>query len=87
MLPPMRGDQLLRQSFGATLRELREKRGVSQEALALDSDLDRTFVSMLERGLRQPSLNSLFSIAASLDIAPSQIVRLTERELGRRRKS
>ena len=73
-------------SFGAALRELRERKGFSQEGLALESGLDRTFVSMLERGLRQPSLETLFSIATTLDIAPSRIVRLTEARVGQRKR-
>ena len=79
----MRGDRDLQTTFGAVLRELRVKRGLSQEALALNSDLDRTFVSLLERGLRQPTLSTLFAIANVLGVAPSHMVRLTERAIAR----
>ena len=41
-------------AFGAILRRNREEKGMSQEQLALDCGLDRTFISLLERGLRQP---------------------------------
>jgi len=61
-------------AFGEVLRDLREQRGLSQEALALIGGLDRTFISLLERGLRQPSLTTVLQIAAALEIEPGGIV-------------
>jgi transcriptional regulator with XRE-family HTH domain len=81
----MGGDLEVRKAFGAALRELRLKRGLSQEGLALESDLDRTFVSMLERGLRQPSLGTLFALSVVLNVRPSMIVTMTEKSIARRR--
>jgi transcriptional regulator with XRE-family HTH domain len=43
--------------FGQVLRELREKENISQEKLAEYCELDRTYISLLERGLRQPTIN------------------------------
>ncbi len=77
----MQRDPALQESFGTVLRQLRVEKGLSQEALALESGLDRTFVSMLERGLRQPTLSSLFALAEALQIPASRIVRLTEKEI------
>ncbi len=77
----MQRDPTLQESFGTVLRQLRVEKGLSQEALALESGLDRTFVSMLERGLRQPTLSSLFALAEALRIPASRIVRLTEKEI------
>jgi transcriptional regulator with XRE-family HTH domain len=71
-------EQQIKNRFGKVLRELRTKQGLSQEQLALDSGLDRTYISMLERGKRQPSLTTIFAIAENLNIAPSKIVRLVE---------
>jgi transcriptional regulator with XRE-family HTH domain len=51
--------------------------GISQEALALDAELDRTFISMLERGQRQPSLSSIISLSASLNLSPQELVKRT----------
>jgi len=65
-------------AFGKTLRKRRMKASLSQEKLALACGLDRTYISLLERGLRQPSLTTLFQIAKSLGVAPSQIVRDVE---------
>lgn len=65
----------LREAFGRLLKELREARGLSQSALALESGLDQTFVSLLERGHRQPSLSTLFALCEALDIEPDVVVR------------
>ena len=64
----------LEHAFGQILREHRRDKKLSQEALALECGLDRTFMSKLERGIRQPTLSSLFKIALALNISPSQIV-------------
>ncbi len=69
-------------AFGRVLREARLKAEFSQERLALDAGVDRTFVSMLERGKRQPTLETLFRLASVLNIAPSTIVARTITELG-----
>lgn len=61
-------------AFGLVLRELRTAKGISQERLAFTGDLDRTFISLLERGKRQPSLTSILQIARALDIPPGEIV-------------
>ena len=74
----MQRNPVLQESFGSVLRQLRVEKGLSQEDLALEAGLDRTFVSMLERGLRQPTLSSLFAIASALRTRASRIVRLTE---------
>jgi len=62
------------QAFGIVLRDLRHARSLSQEALALESGLDRTFVSLLERGLRQPSLTTILQLAGPLGVAPDDLV-------------
>ena len=71
----------LQKAFGKALRVLRDKKGISQEALALESDLDRTFVSLLERGKRQPTLGTLFKLAHTLDCSPSDMVIQVEKLL------
>ena len=48
-----------------------------QEKLAFESGIDRTFVSMLERGIRQPSLTTIFQLSKALEVAPEQLVALT----------
>ena len=63
------------QAFGACLRELRHQKGCSQEQLAMKCELDRTYISLLERGRRQPSLSTVLIIASALDTKPEDIVR------------
>jgi len=64
--------------FGELLKELRVKKGLTQEQLATDCDLDRTYISLLERGERQPTLKTLFAIAEVLGVSASEIVRELE---------
>jgi len=67
--------------FGKVLRKLREEHNLSQEKLAEYCDLDRTYISLLERGLRQPTITTIFKIAGALKISPSELVKLVEREI------
>lgn len=71
----------LQTAFGKVLRESRLKAGYSQEGLADLAGCDRTFIGMLERGLRQPTLETLFMIAGALEIAPAALVARTSSEL------
>jgi transcriptional regulator with XRE-family HTH domain len=64
----------LEQSFGLILREKRKEQGFSQEALALEAGVDRNFVSLLERGVNQPSLSTVFKLADALNLKPSDLV-------------
>lgn len=68
-------------AFGKALREARMREGMSQEALAHEAGLDRTYISMLERGKRQPTIATLFSLAQVLRIKPSVLVRRVEKLL------
>lgn len=64
-------------AFGRVLREYRLTLDLSQEELAERADLDRTYPSLLERGLRSPSLEMLFRIAEALAIDPAELVAKT----------
>jgi transcriptional regulator with XRE-family HTH domain len=61
-------------AFGQVLRDCRNKAGISQEALAGVADVDRTYISLLERGLRQPALGTIFRLANALGVAPGTMV-------------
>lgn len=54
-------------NFGARLRSVRTAKKISQEHLAALADLDRTYISLLERGLRNPSLECIGKLAFALD--------------------
>ena len=72
-------------AYGEALRELRQERGISQEALAHKSDLDRTYVSGVERGERNPTLASLLRITEALDLNLSDVALRAEARTTRRR--
>ena len=55
-------------SVVSKIRELREKKGLSQAELASRAGLSTTYISMLEGGKKSPTLNSLEKISAALDI-------------------
>ncbi len=70
----------LRAVVAENLRALRLKVGVSQEALAKKSGLSVSYVSMLERGLRVPPLDTLEALSKALGVSP---VRLLQEIAGR----
>jgi transcriptional regulator with XRE-family HTH domain len=70
-------------AFGRVLREERKKKGMSQEDLAGEAEFDRTYPSLLERGLRTPTLTVLFQIAKVLGATAGYLVNRTLEELNR----
>lgn len=70
-------------AFGEVLRKKRKAMGLSQEKLALDVGLERTFISMLERGQRQPSLTTMLKLAPALGCGAADLVLEVERILMR----
>lgn len=65
-------------AFGRVLQRHRRAKGLSQERLAIVSRLDRTFISLLERGQRQPSLSTLLRVAKALDVSAADLVSQVE---------
>jgi transcriptional regulator with XRE-family HTH domain len=65
-------------AFGQALREIRESKEISQERLALEGGFDRTYISLIERGINSPSIRVVVGIAAVLRVPPSKIVRRME---------
>ena len=59
-----------RRRFAETLRAARNKAGISQEELAERAGLHRTYVSQLERGLKNPSLEVIIALARGLRVTP-----------------
>jgi len=68
-------------AFGHVLRVVRQKAGLSQDALAHASGYHRTYIGQMERGEKSPSLRTIFNLAATLKITPSALIRATERRL------
>jgi transcriptional regulator with XRE-family HTH domain len=64
----------LQQRFGRVVRRRREAAGLSQEALAGAATLHRTYISLLERGLRMPSIEVVRKLAVALDTTMSSLM-------------
>jgi transcriptional regulator with XRE-family HTH domain len=72
----------LARAFGRVLLEARLARGLSQEALSERAEFDRTYPSLLERGLRAPSLASFLRLCAALERSPYDLLAATLRAAG-----
>ena len=68
-------------AFGEVLKELRREAELSQDALAEKADLERTFISFLERGERQPTISTIIVLASALGVDADEMVRLTVKRL------
>jgi transcriptional regulator with XRE-family HTH domain len=68
-------------SFGKVIRRLRLEKGLSQEQLGFDSDLRRTYISIIELGQQQPSLTTIIKLANALQISASSLIALLEQQL------
>jgi len=68
----------LRQSLGKELRRARQSRGLSQEKLAGLSDLDRTYIGLLERAEKSPTVDTLLRVAFALGETPSELLARAE---------
>lgn len=67
-----------RQQFAYNLRSERQRRGLSQEALGFACGLHRTEISLLERGGRDPRLDTLVRLARALEITAARLLRNVE---------
>jgi transcriptional regulator with XRE-family HTH domain len=65
-------------SLGKVILQRRKDLGLSQEQLAKRSNVDRAFLSAVERGKRQPSFGTVSKVASGLDIRYSQLIKLCE---------
>lgn len=66
------------EKIGTIIRELREKKGLTQEQLSGLATLDRTHYSKIERGLRSPTIDTLFKISSALDMKPHELIKIIE---------
>ena len=68
-------------AVGKTIQGLRQKKGLTQEQLSGLAALDRTHYSKIERGLRSPTLDTIFKIAFALDMEPHELIQVIERNV------
>ena len=74
--------QTLSEAFAVVLKERREKLKLSQETLAERAGLHRTYVGLIERGLRKPTLDVARALADGLGVSLTTIMRECEGRLG-----
>ena len=65
--------------FGRNLRAQRLKRQFTQEQLAEEADLDRTYISGLERGVRNPTITIVARLATALNVSPTALLGKNEK--------
>lgn len=68
-------------AFGKVLRELRTKHALTQEKLAFEADLQRNYISLIERGINQPTVTTIFKLAGALKLQPSAMIQMVEKEV------
>lgn len=69
----------LRETLARNIRLLRAEKGLSQEALAFDSGINRTYVSDVERGIRNISLDNISRLAKALGVPAWRLLKQEER--------
>jgi transcriptional regulator with XRE-family HTH domain len=74
-------DETIIAAFAQVLRQRRAAVGATQEQVAFEAGVDRTFVGLLETGKRQPSLSVIFALAQALGTTPELLVADTRKAL------
>ena len=64
----------IRRQVGENVRKLREKRGWSQERLSFEAELHRTYISGVERGVRNPTVTVLQKVADALGVSAAKLL-------------
>ena len=64
----------IRRQVGLNVRQIRKERGWSQEDLAFESGLDRTYISGVERGIRNPTVLVLHEMAQALRVPAARLL-------------
>lgn len=77
-----RDAEALIEALGRAVRRGRQKAGLSQEDLGFEAELDRTYISGVERGVRNPTVRSLAKICKALGMRQSTLLRQAEDEAG-----
>jgi transcriptional regulator with XRE-family HTH domain len=71
--------------LGDELRKAREAAGLTQEEVSFRAGVHRTYVSMLERNKKSPTIDVLFRLCDAIGIKPSELIRRAEKERDDRR--
>lgn len=73
----------LREVFAANLRRLRNAKGVSQDELAHEAKVSRSYLSQLEKGTFYASLNVVGRLSEALGVEPAELLKITEKRIAR----
>ena len=69
----------LKLALSTNIKRIRKEQGISQEKLALKADIDRSYMSEVERSLANPSIEALIKIGNALDVTPSELLETRKR--------
>lgn len=65
--------------IGDEIRRERQKAKLSQEKLAEEAGIHRTYVSLMERGIKSPTVTMLFKVCKAMKVRPSRLIARVER--------
>jgi len=65
----------MEKAVGAELKACRQRKQISQEQLGFDAGVHRTYVSLIERGEKSPTLGVVFRLCRALDVPPAKFVK------------
>ena len=74
----------LRDVFAANLRRLRNAKGLSQEDLAYEAEVSRSYLSQLEKGAFYASLKIVGKLAVVLEVEPAELLKMPHKKVARR---
>jgi transcriptional regulator with XRE-family HTH domain len=75
----------LREVFATNLRRLRHAKGLSQDDVAYEAEISRSYLSQLEKGTFHASLKIIGKLAAALEVEPAEFLKLSPRRSTRRK--
>jgi transcriptional regulator with XRE-family HTH domain len=73
----------LREVFAANLRRLRNAKGVSQDELAHEANVSRSYLSQLEKGTFYASLNVVGRLSEALGVEPAELLKIPQKRISR----
>jgi len=72
----------VKETFGLLLQKRRKEKKFSQQFLADKAGLDRTYISLIERGARSPTLTTVYKLSIALECDASELIKGLEKDLG-----
>jgi len=77
----------MKQLVGRVIARRRADASVTQEKLAEIAGLERGYISLMERGLRMPTVDTIFRLCQGLKVSPSELIREIEKQVDKDRKT